>query len=134
MRGSGLRAAADLGTQSGQWGISEAGTTRYDNDDSAGEFNALVALTDPACDSMCRNAKPFDPARPMIRRDFLWQGEGRMGQSLVWITDRGIRRRACSQCEWRYTIPTLLTDPKANEVYDCLASQSDSQRNCEHRS
>jgi len=47
---------------------------------------------------------------------------GRMGQSLVWITDRGIRRRACSQCERRYTIPSLLTDPKANEVYDRLAS------------
>ena len=50
------------------------------------------------------------------------RARGRMGQSQVWITDRGIRGWARSQCEWRYTIPTLLTDPKANEVYDRLAS------------
>ena len=45
-----------------------------------------------------------------------------MGQSVVWITDRGIRGWAGSQCEWRYTIPILLTDSKSNNVYDRLAS------------
>jgi len=43
-----LRAAAGLGTQSGQWSISKGRTTRCDNGASADELNTLVGITDPA--------------------------------------------------------------------------------------
>jgi hypothetical protein len=75
-----------------------------------------------ALDTPCRLANFESPLEKLTDRASCGRERGRMGQSLVWITDRGIRGCACSQCEWSYTIPTLLTDPKANEVYDRLAS------------
>jgi hypothetical protein len=74
-----------------------------------------------ALDTPCRLANFESLLKKFTDGDFLWQGERRMGQSLVWITDRGIPGLARSQCEWICT-PTLLTDPKANDIYDRLAS------------
>ena len=90
-------------------------------------FGIVVKLSDripgrQALDTPCRLANFESPLEKLTDGASCGRERGRMGQSLVWITDRGIRGWACSQCEWSYTIPTLLTDPKANEVYDRLAS------------
>ena len=44
--GRALRAAAGLGTESGQWGISKGRTTR--DSGASAELKALVAISDPA--------------------------------------------------------------------------------------
>ena len=41
-------------------------------------------------DTPCRLAKLESLLEKLTDGDFLWQGKRRMGQSLVWITDRGI--------------------------------------------
>ena len=53
-----------------------------------------------------------------------------MGRSMTWITDQGAPGWACSQCAWRYPIPTLLTDPEAKEAYDRLASTKFQEHDC----
>ena len=73
-------------------------------------------------DTPCRLANFESPLEKLTDEASCGRERGRMKQSLVWITDRGIRGWACLECERRYTIPTLLTVPKPNEVYDRLAS------------
>ncbi len=53
-----------------------------------------------------------------------------MGRSLTWITDREVHGWACSQCEWTYPIPTLLTDREAKDAYDRLASANFAEHDC----
>jgi len=51
-------------------------------------------------------------------------------RSLTWITNREGQGWACSQCEWTYPIPTLLTDPGAKDAYDRLASANFAEHAC----
>jgi len=42
-----------------------------------------------------------------------------MPRWMVWTTDQGW---ACSQCEWRCALPSLLTDEEAKSAFDRLAA------------
>ncbi|PYX95561.1 MAG: hypothetical protein DMG71_08940 [Acidobacteria bacterium] len=45
-----------------------------------------------------------------------------MGRWLTWVSDQHLQGWACSQCEWNFPIPSLLTDPEAKSAYDRLAA------------
>lgn len=51
-------------------------------------------------------------------------------RELLWIIDRTFQGWVCSQCEWNYPLPTLLTDPEAKTAYDRLATAKFREHNC----
>jgi hypothetical protein len=53
-----------------------------------------------------------------------------MGRFLTWVSDRSLQGWACSQCEWNFPIPTLLTDPAAKSAYDRLGSAKFAEHDC----
>jgi hypothetical protein len=61
--------------------------------------------------------------------------EKKTARELLWTVDRSFQGWTCSQCEWNYPIPTLLSDPEAKTAYDRLAAAKFREHNCaEHRS
>lgn len=44
-----------------------------------------------------------------------------MARSLIWI-DAETQGWACSDCQWRFPVPTLLTEEEAKRAYDRLAA------------
>ena len=46
---------------------------------------------------------------------------------MVWTTDHGW---ACSQCEWSYPIPSLLSDEEAKSAFDRLAALKFREHDC----
>jgi hypothetical protein len=61
--------------------------------------------------------------------------EKKTARELLWTIDRSFQGWTCSQCEWNYPIPTLLSDPEAKTAYDRLAAAKFREHNCaEHRS
>ena len=54
-----------------------------------------------------------------------------MARALVWDDDPQNPAWTCSQCRWRYPVPTLLTDPEAKRAYDRLASGKFTEHICE---
>ena len=54
-----------------------------------------------------------------------------MARALVWDDDPQNPAWTCSQCRWRYPVPTLLTDPEARRAYDRLASGKFTEHICE---
>jgi hypothetical protein len=51
-------------------------------------------------------------------------------RELVWVVDRLFQGWTCSQCEWNYPLPTLLTDPEAKTAFDRLAGSKFRDHNC----
>jgi len=43
-------------------------------------------------------------------------------RELIWTSHRTFQGWTCSQCEWNYPLPTLLTDADARTAYDRLAA------------
>jgi hypothetical protein len=53
-----------------------------------------------------------------------------MGRWLTWVSDQRLQGWACSQCDWAFPIPSLLTDPEAKSAYDRLASGKFQEHDC----
>jgi len=53
-----------------------------------------------------------------------------MGRWLTWVSDQHLQGWACSQCEWSFPIPSLLTDPEAKSAYDRLAAAKFQGHDC----
>jgi len=45
-----------------------------------------------------------------------------MARSLIWIQGSADPSWACSDCKWKFPMPTLLTSEDAKQAYDRLAS------------
>jgi hypothetical protein len=56
--------------------------------------------------------------------------QAKTARELVWTVDRGFQGWTCSQCEWNYPVPTLLTDAEAKTAYDRLAAAKFKDHNC----
>jgi len=54
-----------------------------------------------------------------------------MARSLIWIEDDQSKGWACSYCQWRFPVPTLLSDPEAKSAYDRLATTKFREHKCE---
>jgi hypothetical protein len=54
-----------------------------------------------------------------------------MGRSLIWIQGDGDAGWACSNCSWRFPVPTLLTAEEARDAYDRLAAAKFRDHECE---
>ena len=53
-----------------------------------------------------------------------------MGRSLIWITYYQAQGWGCSQCEWMYPIPSLLSGSEAKDAYDRLANTKFKDHDC----
>jgi hypothetical protein len=51
-------------------------------------------------------------------------------RELIWTSHRTFQGWTCSQCEWNYPLPTLLTDADAKTAYDRLASAKFREHKC----
>jgi hypothetical protein len=58
------------------------------------------------------------------------QSSATVKRDLVWIFDRNFQGWTCSQCEWNYPLPTLLTDTEAKNAYDRLAGAKFREHKC----
>jgi len=53
-----------------------------------------------------------------------------MERTLLWI-DGNASGWACSVCQWRFLVPTLLSGQEAREAYDRLAAAKFQEHTCE---
>src|SRR5689334_20236753 len=53
-----------------------------------------------------------------------------MARWLTWIANHHFQGWACSQCEWNFGIPALLSDPEAKSAYDRLAAIKFQEHEC----
>ena len=44
-----------------------------------------------------------------------------MNRSAIWITVANFRGWGCSECDWNYPVPTLLSEREAMSAYDRLS-------------
>jgi hypothetical protein len=51
-------------------------------------------------------------------------------RELVWTSNRTFQGWTCSQCEWNYPLPTLLTEADARTAYDRLAAGKFREHKC----
>ena len=51
-------------------------------------------------------------------------------RELVWTSQRTFQGWTCSQCEWNYPLPTLLTEAEAKTAYDRLAAAKFKEHKC----
>jgi hypothetical protein len=51
-------------------------------------------------------------------------------RELIWTSHRTFQGWTCSQCEWNYPLPTLLTDADARTAYDRLAAAKFRDHKC----
>jgi len=56
--------------------------------------------------------------------------QDRTARELIWTSNRTFQGWTCSQCEWNYPVPTLLTDADARTAYDRLAAGKFREHNC----
>ena len=54
-----------------------------------------------------------------------------MAPALVWIEDAENGGWSCSTCQWKFPVPTFLSDPEAKRAYDRLAQAKFSEHVCE---
>jgi hypothetical protein len=45
-----------------------------------------------------------------------------VGRFLTWVSNQRLQGWACSECDWTFPIPALLTDPEAKSAFDRLAA------------
>ena len=53
-----------------------------------------------------------------------------MARWLTWVSDQHLQGWACSQCEWNYPLPSMLSDPEAKSAYDRLAASKFQEHDC----
>jgi hypothetical protein len=53
-----------------------------------------------------------------------------MSRWLIWAPDDHRKGWACSQCDWLYPLPDLLSDPEAKRAYDRLAAVKFENHDC----
>ena len=51
-------------------------------------------------------------------------------RELIWTSHRTFQGWTCSQCDWNYPVPTLLTDADARTAYDRLAAAKFREHSC----
>ena len=51
-------------------------------------------------------------------------------RQLLWTSHRTFQGWTCSQCEWNYPVPTLLTDADAKTAFDRLAASRFREHKC----
>ncbi len=51
-------------------------------------------------------------------------------RKIIWTADHSFQGWTCSQCEWNYPLPTLLTDSEARTAYDRLAAAKFRDHKC----
>jgi len=56
--------------------------------------------------------------------------EEKTARQLIWTSNRTFQGWTCSQCEWNYALPTLLTDADARSAYDRLAAGKFREHKC----
>jgi hypothetical protein len=54
-----------------------------------------------------------------------------MARSLIWVEGDPDAGWACSTCQWRFPVPTLLSTDEAKEAYDRLAAAKFRDHHCE---
>ena len=54
-----------------------------------------------------------------------------MARSLIWLQDAETPGWSCSNCSWKFPVPTLLTDPEAKKAYDRLATSKFQSHICQ---
>ena len=54
-----------------------------------------------------------------------------MTRTLIWIDDPDNNAWACSNCSWKYPVPTFLSDPEAKLAFDRLAGSKFRDHVCE---
>lgn len=57
-----------------------------------------------------------------------------MARDIVWIQDPEAPGWGCSNCPWKFPVPTLLSDPEAKKAYDRLATSKFQSHICERTS
>jgi hypothetical protein len=61
--------------------------------------------------------------------------EATTARESIWTTTASFQGWTCSQCEWNYPLPALLSDPEAKTAYDRLATSNFRAHKCsEHHS
>lgn len=53
-----------------------------------------------------------------------------MARSLIWVQSDADVGWACSSCQWRFPLPTLLGDNEARDAYDRLAAAKFRDHEC----
>jgi hypothetical protein len=53
-----------------------------------------------------------------------------MARWLTWIAEKESHGWGCSQCEWMFALPSLLSDPDAKVAYDRLAASRFQEHDC----
>jgi len=56
--------------------------------------------------------------------------EAKTSRTIVWVADPTLQGWTCSQCDWNYPIPTLLTTAEAKTAYDRLALGKFREHSC----
>jgi len=51
-------------------------------------------------------------------------------RGIIWTSNHSFQGWTCSQCEWNYPLPTLLSDADARTAYDRLASAKFKEHKC----
>jgi hypothetical protein len=57
-----------------------------------------------------------------------------MERWLIWVREQQLQGWACSQCEWSFPVPTLLSNHDAKSAYDRLASSKFAEHKCQQHS
>ena len=53
-----------------------------------------------------------------------------MSRWLTWISDTDHQGWACAQCEWNFSVPSLLEGKEAKAAYDRLAASKFQEHDC----
>ena len=53
-----------------------------------------------------------------------------MARVLTWVSDQHLTGWSCSECDWNFPLPSLLSDPEAKKAYDRLASAKFQRHDC----
>jgi len=53
-----------------------------------------------------------------------------MARWLTWMSEKDSHGWGCSQCEWVFQLPSLLSDPEARKAYDRLAASRFQEHDC----
>ena len=56
--------------------------------------------------------------------------QDKTARQIIWTSHHTFQGWTCSQCEWNYPLPTLLTDADARTAYDRLASAKFKEHTC----
>ena len=56
--------------------------------------------------------------------------QGSTAREQVWTSNQKFQGWTCSQCEWNYPLPTLLSDADAKTAYDRLATAKFREHHC----